>query len=263
MIMLEAHAAAVDLGGRRVLNDISLRFDAGKLSAVIGPNGAGKSTLLRVLAGLQRLTAGSVTLDGIDLSSIQRRVLARRLSFVPQSTQFPFAFTVREVVATGRNPHLGRFQRETDLDRECIEEAFVLTDMVHLKNRLVTELSGGERQRVMIARSLATKAEIVLLDEPTANLDPSHAIDILDLCDSLTEKGILVALTTQDLSMAVRYADRMALMKTGTVVAAGTRDEVLTDVTLHSVFGVRTAWAVTAAGEQELVFYRANGPSPG
>jgi iron complex transport system ATP-binding protein len=254
--VLEAHAAAVELRGRRILHDVSLRFEAGALTAVVGPNGAGKSTFLRAIAGLQRLSAGKIMLNGRDLWSIERRNLARQLSFVPQSTHFPFEFTVREVVATGRNPHRGRFKREQDADRASIEEALALTDTASLANRMVTELSGGERQRVLIARSLATRAGVILLDEPTANLDPSHALDVLELCRSLADAGTVVILTTQDLSMVVRYADRVALMKTGNLVTAGSR-EVLTEDVLRSVFGVRTAWALTPEGDSALVFHRA------
>lgn len=257
MSRLEAHSVGFQLQGRWIINEVSLLFRAGQLTAVIGPNGAGKSSLLRVLAGLQRVSTGKVTLDGTNLTSIPRRTLAGRLSFVPQSSQFPFAFTVREVVATGRNPHIGRFQRERTEDRESIERAFALTDIAHLANRVVTELSGGELQRVMIARSLATKPDIILLDEPTANLDPAHALDVLELCRSLAAAGTLVVLTTQDLGMVIRYVDRIAMMKSGAVVATGTSDDVLTDSTLYSVFGVRAVWAVTAEGEHALVFHRA------
>jgi iron complex transport system ATP-binding protein len=253
--VLEAQGASVEIRGRPILHDVSLRFDAGILTAVVGPNGADKSTLLRASAGLQGLSAGNVTVNGIDLSSIERKSLARQLSFVPQSTYFSFGFTVREVVATGRNPHRGRFQREHDEDRASIDEALAQTDTASLAYRPVTELSGGERQRVLIARSLATKAGIILLDEPTANLDPAHALDVLELCRSLANAGTVVVLTTQDLSMVVRYADRVALMKSGTVVTAGPR-KVLTDDVLRSVFDVRTAWAVTPEGESALVFHR-------
>lgn len=256
MTQLEARGVGVSLRGRRVVNDVSLQCSAGELTVIIGPNGAGKTTLVRVLAGLQRPDTGKVTFDGVDLRSIPRRRLARRLSFVPQDTHFPFAFTVREVVATGRNPHLGRFQREGAEDREGIQQALELTDTEDLTNRPVTELSGGERQRVMIARSLATKAAAVLLDEPTANLDPAHAIDVLELCRLLSAAGRVVILTTQDLAMAIRYADRVILMKAGSVVGAGSCDKVLTETVLRSVFGVRVALAQTADGEQTVLFQR-------
>ncbi len=251
---LRAEKISVALRGRAAVSDVSLELDAGELTAVIGPNGAGKTTLLRALAGLQALDAGRIWLIGKDLRAMPRRMLARQLSFVPQNTAFPFAFTVREVVATGRNPHLGRFQREQAVDRDAIEAALELTDTSHLASRPVTELSGGERQRVMIARSLATQAETILLDEPTANLDPAHAIDILDLCRSMSSAGKLVVLTTQDLTMTVRYADRVVLMKSGKIVASGTRDEVFTESALSSVFEVKAARAFTANGDETLIF---------
>lgn len=256
MMQLEAREVGVALRGRWVVNNVSLRCCAGELTAIIGPNGAGKTTLMRVLAGLQQANTGRVTFDGVDLRSIPRRKLARCLSFVPQSNHFPFAFTVREVIATGRNPHLGRFQGEQSEDRQAIQEASEITDTVKLINRPVTELSGGERQRVMIARSLATKAATVLLDEPTANLDPAHAIDVLELCDSLSATGRTVVLTTQDIAMAIRYADRVVLMKSGSVVGVGSCDDVLTESALRSVFEVRVARAHTADGEQTVLFQR-------
>jgi iron complex transport system ATP-binding protein len=246
----------VSLRGRRVVNNVSLRCRAGELTAIIGPNGAGKTSLVRTLAGLQPLDTGKVTFDSVDLRSIPHRKLARRLAFVPQNTLFPFAFTVREVVATGRNPHLGRFQREGAADRDKIEEALELTDTVNLINRPITELSGGERQRVLIARSLATDAAAVLLDEPTASLDPAHAIDVLELCRSLSAAGRVVILTTQDVAIVVRHADRVVLMKSGSIAAAGSCDDVLTDAALQLVFGVRAVRAYAESGEQTVLFQR-------
>ena len=246
----------VSLRGRRVVNNVSLRSRAGELTAIIGPNGAGKTSLVRALAGLQQIDTGKVTFDGVDLIAIPRRKLARRLAFVPQNTLLPFAFTVREVVATGRNPHLGRFQREGATDRDKIEEALELTDTVSLVNRPITELSGGERQRVMIARSLATDAAAILLDEPTASLDPAHAIGVLEICQSLSAAGRIVILTTQDVAIVMRYADRVVLMKSGSIAGAGSCDDVLTDSALQRVFGVRAVHAHAASGEQTVLFQR-------
>jgi iron complex transport system ATP-binding protein len=254
--VLEAREVSLALGDHQVIDNVSVCFTAGELTAVIGPNGAGKSSLLRALAGLQRLAAGRVTLNGIDVRAIPRRKLAQRLSFVPQSGLFPFAFSVREVVAAGRNPYLGRFQREQQTDRIAIEEALALTDTISLASRPITELSGGERQRVLIARSLATKAEVILLDEPTTNLDPAHAIDVLELCRGLSSEGKLVILTTQDLPMAARYVKRVVLLKSGVVLGAGSVDSALTESAVYSVFGVHAERAYTTGGEATLLFHR-------
>jgi iron complex transport system ATP-binding protein len=183
-------------------------------------------------------------------------MLARRLSFVPQNSLFPFAFSVREVVAAGRNPYLGRFQREGIEDREKIEQALHLTDTAKLIHRPITELSGGERQRVMIARSLATDAPVILMDEPTANLDPAHALDVLELCRTLAVAGRAVILTTQDLAMAMRYSERVVLMKSGRITNSGKREEVLTESAIESVFNVRAVRAYTAQGEPTMLFHR-------
>jgi iron complex transport system ATP-binding protein len=253
---LQAHNISVSLRGRQVLRQVSFAFEPGEMAAIIGPNGAGKTTLLRALAGLQHVRSGRVTLTGKELSTIPRRSLARQLSLVPQNTLFPFAFSVREVVATGRNPYLGRFQREGESDRIAIDEALSLTDTAHLADRPVTELSGGERQRVLIARSLATQARIILLDEPTASLDPAHAIDVLDLCRTLAAGDKVVILTTQDLPMAARHADRIILMNSGAIVVSGTRDQVFTEAAVLSVFGVSATRAFTASGDETLVLHR-------
>jgi iron complex transport system ATP-binding protein len=260
---LEAHQLGVALQGRWVVRDVSLRFKPKELTAIIGPNGAGKSSLLRALAGVQHPSAGKVTLGGTDLRLIQRRELARRLSYVPQGNHFPFAFSVREVVATGRNPHIGRFQREQAEDLQGIEEALALTDIAHLAQRPVTELSGGERQRVVIARSLATRSGVILLDEPTANLDPAHAIDVLELCRFMADDGKVVVLSIQDLSLAIRYAARVVLMSAGSVTGFGTWDEVMTDAAARSVFGIHTRRAYTKNGERTLLFDRAKTSASG
>lgn len=220
MTQLEASGARVSLRGRRVVNNVSLRCRAGELTAIIGPNGAGKTSLVRALAGLQPLDTAKATFDGDDLVSIPRRKLARRLAFVPQSTLFPFAFTVREIVATGHNLYLGRFERE-GADRDKIDEALELTDTTNLINRPITELSGGERQRVLIARSPATDAAAVWLDEPTASLDAAPAIDVLEFCRSLSAAGRVVILTTQDVAIVMRHADWVVLMKSGSIACCG------------------------------------------
>jgi iron complex transport system ATP-binding protein len=251
-----AYDIGVSLRGRWVITNVSLRCQPGELTAIIGPNGAGKTTLLRALAGLQQIHTGRITLDDVDIRSIPRRMLARRLSFVPQNSLFPFAFSVREVVAAGRNPYLGRFQREGIEDREKIEQALHLTDTAKLIHRPITELSGGERQRVMIARSLATDAPVILMDEPTANLDPAHALDVLELCRTLAVAGRAVILTTQDLAMAMRYSERVVLMKSGRITNSGKREEVLTESAIESVFNVRAVRAYTAQGEPTMLFHR-------
>ena len=255
-MILELRGAGVEVDGRWLVRHASLALRPGHLTALVGPNGSGKTTLLRLLSGLWRPSEGRALLDDENLHSIRRRELARRVAFTPQDTHLAFAFTVRDVVTMGRHPHLGRFEREGEADRRAVEEALVRADVAHLANRFVTELSGGERQRVIIARSLATHADAIILDEPTANLDIAHALDVLDLCRKLADDGKTIALAIHDLNLAARYASTVALVCDGAIVAVGAPHEVLSDAGIRNVFGVRAERAHAPGGEVVFFFHR-------
>lgn len=241
-----------------ILDGVDLTIAPGEFCALIGPNGSGKSSLLRVLAGLWSAAQGEVTLDGVPLSRVKRSELARRVSLVPQDTRIDFGFTVEEIVATGRYPHRGRFDRETADDRRRVDEALELCDVAHLRKRCVTTLSGGERQRALIARSLATDAEYVLLDEPTASLDVEHSIGVLDLCRSLAESGRAIVLATHDLSAAATCAHSVAVVSAGRLVADGPRDAVLTTRVIEQVFGVQAELLRSHSGSPVFSFHKKN-----
>ena len=218
---LELRGAGIEIDGYWLVRNASLTLRPGRLAVLVGPNGSGKTTLLRLLSGLWQPTEGRALLDGHDLGRIRRRDLARSVAFTPQDTHLAFAFTVYDVVMMGRHPHLGRFEREGGRDRAAVSEAMERADVAHLAGRLVTELSGGERQRVLIARSLATEADTILLDEPTANLDMAHALDVLGLCCNLADEGKTVALALYDLNLAARYAAEFVLVNEGRIAATG------------------------------------------
>lgn len=256
MSVLRLNEVSLKIEDRWLIRGASLRLCPGRLTAFVGPNGAGKTTLLRVLAGLWEPTEGSVTLDGWDLRSFHPRERARHIALVPQNTHMGFAFTVWDVVMMGRHPHRGRFQQESDEDRRRVSAALARTDTLHLTDRLVTELSGGERQRVTIARSLATEADVLLLDEPTANLDVAHALQILELLRELAAGGQTVALAIHDLNAAARCAAEVVLVHEGRIMASGPPHDVLTDTALRSVFSVRMERAVARTGETVFLFRR-------
>lgn len=249
----------IERGGRRILGGVSMELKTGTVLAIVGPNGSGKSTLLRGMAGLWRPVGGAVTCEGRDIGDLRRHELARLITYVPQEVHFGFEFSVREIVLMGRYPWRGRFERETAEDIKAADDAMKRADVAHLADRAVTSLSGGERQRVLIARSLATRARILLLDEPTANLDIDHSLEILDLCRSLADDGHAVAIATHDLNAVCRFADHVALVDSGSIVASGVPDAVLTPENLKRVFNVNSEMLTGPDGTPMLLFRRFGG----
>ena len=256
MNSLEINGIAVVRSGREILSGVSFDVTTNSTVAVVGPNGSGKSTLLRCMAGLWPVTGGAVTLNQTPLPSMHRTELARAITYVPQETRLDFSFTVRDVVLMGRYAHRGRFERSKRDDVDAADEAMGRADVTHLADRLVTNLSGGERQRVLIARGLATRASILLLDEPTANLDVDHALDILELMRTLAREGHAIVVATHDLNAVYRVADRVALLDSGRLVAIGSPDDVLTPQNLDRAFHVRAETLIGTEGIPVLLFHR-------
>ena len=256
---LAASALSIHLAGRPVLHDVSCRIAPGRITGLIGPNGAGKSTLLRTLAGLIAPHAGSVTLDGTDLARIDRGTLARAVSFLPQDRQVHWPLAVRAVVALGRIPHRSGPSGESPADRAAIHEALHAMDATHLADRPIAALSGGEQARALFARALAQQARIILADEPTAGLDPAHALDLLHHLTRLAAEGRAIAIALHDLSLAARFCHDVVILQAGRVVASGPCDEMMTADRLASVFRVRFA-ATTIEGVPVVVPV---GPGPG
>ncbi len=238
---LELVGAGVERRGRWLLRGVDLVIEPAMLLAVVGPNGAGKSTLLRLLCGAWRLTEGRALLGGADLAALPRRQAARRVAHVPQTVRPTFEFTVREFVTLGRYPHENRLFGARAADRGWIERCLDDTDVLALAERRVTTLSAGELQRVLMARCLATEAEVLLLDEPTSNLDLAHGLDLLGLVRNLAREGRSVVLVLHDLNAAARFADRVAVLDAGVLVAEGPPADVLDPDLLRRVFRVLAA----------------------
>ena len=211
------------------LSHVTLRIRGGEVAALLGANGAGKSTLLRVAAGLLAPTAGTVRLCGRDARHDHRQRLARRVAFVPQSEAVPAAFRVREVVAMGRAPHQGAWMRESSADREAIEDALQRCDLGPLAERQVETLSGGEQRRVSIARALAQRPRVLLLDEPAAFLDMRHRLSFYALLAEAAERERMAcAVAMHDLDAAARFATSAVLLRGGRMVAVGVPGDVMT-----------------------------------
>jgi iron complex transport system ATP-binding protein len=238
-MLLEARNLHYTIGDRPILVGVDFALREGELVGLIGPNGAGKSTLLKVISGLWPGAKGEISLMGRALGRYGAREIAQLVAHVPQSTQLDFPFTAREVVLMGRSPHLSRFQMESARDRAIAERALHATHAQHLGDRLVTTLSGGERQRVVIARALAQEPRVLLLDEPTSNLDVRHQLDVLALArEQAHAHGLGVVAAVHDLSQAARFCDRLVLMVGGSVIADGEPEAVLAPERLRHAFGI-------------------------
>jgi len=224
--------------GRAIIDGIDLTFAAGQIIGIVGPNGAGKTTLLRVIAGLLRPDAGTITIDGRDGSQWRRRDLARHVAYLPQHPECRWAMTVERVVALGRLPHLAAWQRPGESDRHAIRTAMQDTDVVHLGHRRAGTLSGGELARVMLARSLASAPSLLLADEPVADLDPYHSLDVMDHLTRMAQEGRTVVVVLHDLTLAARYCARVALLDRGRIVADGPPDEALSSDNLARVYRI-------------------------
>lgn len=233
-MLAELSAVTVARGGRTVLSEVSLALAAGEVVAVVGPNGAGKSTLVSVLAGDLAPAAGVATVDGRPVGQWRPKELALRRSVLPQHTTVAFPFTVAQVVAMGRAPWARTASAEEDAD--AIAEAMAVTEVTGFADRTFGTLSGGERARVALARVLAQRTPVLLLDEPTAALDLRHQDLVLAVATARAATGCGVLAVLHDLNLAAAYADRVAVVADGRLRACGPPAEVLTAELLTDVY---------------------------
>ena len=235
-----ADEVSVRLGDTQALDAVSIEAEPGEILGLIGPNGAGKSTLLRVLAGLTRPDSGLVRLGGTPLRRMNAGERARRIAYMPQHDA-NHAFTALETVLMGRYPHLGRFELEGRRDRKIARAAMERTETVRFESRQLDRLSGGERQRVVLARALAQRADVFLLDEPSSSLDLRFRLSIMEtLRKEIELRQVTVVVALHDVFLAGRYCDRLALMSDGVIDSVGAPGDVLTTDNLRRVFGVET-----------------------
>lgn len=252
---VEVRGVSVVYGGTTVLDDVSLSVDRGSWMGVLGPNGAGKSTLLRVIAG-ERPTAGAVAVVGDDIGALTARRRAHRVAYLPQSPTYPRGMTVFDYVLLGRTSHMGRLAAESSGDIEFVWEAIRALDLEILIARDVATLSGGETQRLALARAIAQRAPVLVLDEATASLDVARQHQVLELIDQLrTERELAVVSAVHDLTAAGQFCDRVALLDGGRLRSIGTPSEVLTEDLLADVYepGIRV---LTIDGETVVVSMR-------
>ena len=238
MSCIEVRNITVGYGEHTVIRNLSLSVERGEFVGILGQNGCGKTTLLRSMTKILKPDTGTVFVDGKEIDSYDAKEFAKRVGCVSQVTDTAFAFQVKDIVMMGRHPYAGRLKPLTEEDLKIVDEAMRFTQVLDLKDRLITELSGGERQRVLISKTIAQQPKILLLDEPTNHLDVCHQIEILQMLKSLTPE-ITVVCVLHDLNLASTFCDRLVLMDKGCIKAAGTPSEVLTPKMVYDTFSVR------------------------
>jgi iron complex transport system ATP-binding protein len=227
-----------------ILSDFCLNVGDGQIVSIVGPNGSGKSTLIKCIDRILDPSSGNILVDRHDVTKMGRMDLARMISYVPQSSLRIFPNSVFDVVLMGRRPHLG--WQGSAHDDEIVWEVLQLLGIEEHALTAFTDLSGGQQQKVLIARALAQETGVVLLDEPTSNLDIWHQIDVMEILRSLVRKrGLTAVIAIHDLNIAARYSDTVVMMKKGRIVATGKPESVLTVENLESVYGIHADVKIT------------------
>lgn len=236
--MIAAENISVSLGTHAAVSNVSMDIKPGEVVGFVGPNGAGKTSLLRALLRLVSVDTGSVVLGTTDITNDAPHKHAQEIAYLPQGQNVAWPLTARRLVALGRVPHRSTWETLKPEDEQAIGAALAATDSAAFADRPVTELSGGERSRVLLARALAVRARVLLVDEPTASLDPFHQLTTMEALKSTASQGTAVGVVLHDLNLAGRYCDRLYLMHEGAVVAEGTPEQVLSDENLAQVYRV-------------------------
>jgi iron complex transport system ATP-binding protein len=237
MTELRASRLTVSRGNRIILNDVTLGAKAGEFIAVIGANGAGKSTLLSALAGLLAADAGTIQLNGKELSRHGNAEFARLRAYLPQNPRCEWPISVERLVALGLTPTLPAFGGLSDVDRARIDLVLSHFDLLDRREQPATTLSGGELARAMLARAFVGDPDVLIADEPITGLDPRHALDSMKRLRSLAQSGKLVVSSLHDLTLAARYASRIVALIDGKIESDGAPENVLTAALIHKVFG--------------------------
>ncbi|RLC73697.1 MAG: ABC transporter ATP-binding protein [Chloroflexi bacterium] len=235
---LKVREVTFSYGSFPALRGVCFEVGEGEVVSLVGPNGSGKTTLLKCINKILTPKKGAIFLNGGDIRGFDLRRLARFIGYVPQSTSHPFPLTVFDVILLGRKPYIN--WRVEERDKDIVAEVILSFGLEELASREFNELSGGEKQKVLLARALAQAPEVLLLDEPTSNLDLKHQLEVMELIRSLArERGIVVIMAIHDLNLASRFSDRLIFLREGKVFAAGSPEEVLTPENIKEVYGVR------------------------
>ena len=251
MVKLKVKNVEFSYASVPILKDVCIELAVSEMLGVVGPNGAGKSTLLRCIDRILKPQKGSILLDELEIKKMSRMELAKKMGYIPQSATQVFSATVFDIVLMGRRPHIG--WRSSDEDTEKVLENLQLLNIEDLSMRDINELSGGQQQKVFIACALTQEPDVLLLDEPTSNLDIRHQLEVMDIIKNIVrEKKISAIMAIHDLNLAARYADRIIMMNSGKIFSAGDPVSVLTPDNIKSVYGVE-AEVIDKRGRPHIV----------
>ena len=235
---IEVKNLSFSYGDRPVLHDISFSVEKGEFLSILGPNGVGKSTLFRCVLGLLSGYTGQVLVNGVDGRSFSVREAAKHIAYIPQSSHPVFNYSVFDIVLMGRTSGLSTFRSPGKQDTQKCRWALEKVGISHLEERCFHRLSGGEQQLVLIARALVQDAPILMLDEPTANLDFGNQLRVLEQCRNLAREGYTVIQTTHHPEQSYQFSDRILTIQKGRVLAQGRPEDVLTEQTIRQLYGV-------------------------
>lgn len=224
---------------REILKDININIEKGKFYTILGQNGSGKTTFLKNIVGILENESSQICIDGKNLREYSKKDIAKKIALVSQQEDINFNFTVEEVVSMGRNPYIEFLKTESEKDKEIIKKAMKIANIEYLSNRYITELSGGEKQRVILARAIAQDTKILILDEPTSNIDIKNQIEILDTIKKLQlDKKITIIAVFHDINIGIRYSDKIIFMKNKTIYKAGSIKDVITEKNIKEVYDI-------------------------
>ena len=254
--LLEARGLTAAYGSTPALAGLDARVDKGEVVALLGENGSGKSTLLKVIARIVAASGGELLFEGRPHDSLPRRLIARRVAYLPQAIELVFPIRCLDLVLQGRAPYARGFAADSSEDYHRALEAMRACDVEGLAERDASALSGGERRRVFLARALAQQADVWLLDEPTSGLDPRHRLEFLELlAEAHASRGTTVLLVTHEIDLAGDIADRVVVLRRGRAVASGPPTSTLTPDVMREAFGVESRVEKDAAGRRRIVPY--------
>lgn len=235
---LEIKNVVCGYGTKTVVKNISVNIEPGEILCLLGPNGAGKTTFFKTILGFLKLQGGEIILDGENVENWSKKELAKVIGYVPQAHTPPFPFSVLDVVVMGRTAHLGVFETPSKEDIDIAEEALETLGISFLKDRIYTEISGGERQMVLIARALTQKPNILVLDEPTSNLDFGNQIRVLEQINRLSKRGLGIIMTSHFPDHAFLCSTKVALLQRNNKFTVGDVENVVTEENLKAAYGV-------------------------